>query len=420
MPGLEATAIYERTPVIQNSPPAPTAQAASIAEYFDESFNPYKYTNLKQSYIMQEDALFQEYEKAYKTNPFAHLLVESTVNTIIGDGFHFEGSGAKKLEKLIEVDDTDTKLVELLRETIKKGNGMMDFGGRSSGGVVATRLLDISYITCQINVDITSKDYGIRTYQQGGNILKPDKIFHMMFYPVTGEAYGRSILRSNLIFLQALYDCGGDTFAALKRTAYAPVVAKLDLDMYRTAADKLVVMNNFIDKLKNIESATNNFVIDKRNDLTLLGTGASGARLMPTEQMIAPWMSVVLLNFGFPLGIFMQQGANKAIVQEQIKFSRGMFNFLRSSFKRQVEKNIIAKVTNNCELVWNKAPLYDEETREEMKLFLTAFEDGLISKEYIQDHFDITDTGTTFFQPPTPIGGNKPSADTTSNKTNGA
>jgi hypothetical protein len=208
-----------------------------------------------------------------------------------------------------------------------------------------------------------------------------------------------------------MMDVGGDIMAALKRVAYAPIIAQLDLDSLATDAEKETYMKAFSDKLKNIQSSTNNFTVDKKHVLSLLGQGAAGARLLPTVDLIEPILSVILINFGIPLGMFIQTGANKSIIAEQRAAMQRFYEDLRNRIKYYVETKMIPYITGrDTKLIWNKAPITSPEVQDAMKVHILAFQNGLLSAEYIKDQWDITDTGTTYALPPakvkpsTPIG----------------
>jgi hypothetical protein len=244
--------------------------------------------------------------------------------------------------------------------------------------------------------------------------LKPDFLIHMMVREEVGIPYGISLLRSNIVFLTALMDVGGDIMAALKRVAYAPIVASLDLDAYSDDTEKEKAMDAFALKLKNIQSSTNNFTIDNKHKLELLGQGGAGARLLPTNDMIEPILSVVLLNFGVPLGMFLQTGANKSIIDEQRAAMQRFYEQLRNKIKFYVETRMIPYITGrNTILVWNKPSITNLDVQNAFKVHITAFEKGLLSAEYIKEHWDIDDKGSTFANPNKPANANPDKPPTT-------
>ena len=379
--------------------PHTTEVASSIARLWNDTFDPYNRTRFRELYLYDELSFYQDYNESYRTNPFTFMLVESVVTNILGDGYHFEGPGANVIEQFFWEDNTRTKLEMVLRDTVTLGNGIMDFRFKSQR-IVETRPIGASNILISIDTNKNSSTYGQRKYYQVKNEpLDEDYIFHLMLKPHTESAYGMSLIRPNIIFLQGLLDSGGDVLAAIKRIGYAPIVAKLDLDGYRTEAEKRAALQAFTDDLKKTESSDQNFAIDRRHDINLLGAGSAGARLLPINDLIEPWIAVCLRNFGFPIGIFLQQGANKAIVDAQREDVRVVFQSFKAKFKYEVERHVLPRITNReVELIWDKAPPYTAETQASMKIFLLAYQLGLISKEYILDNFDIEDTGKSFYE----------------------
>ena len=367
--------------------------ASSVTRFFGETFNPYSFSTFRDLYKFSEPSLYSTYQESYKQNPFTTMVVEYIINECFANDYHFEGPGAKVVEKFFLVDGTRGKLEITWRETIKKGNGFMDFG-KKRGMAMRTRVLS----TDDIQIEFDEKT-GERIYKQGILTLKPELIVHMMLREEVGNPYGISLLRSNILFLTALMDVGGDSMAALKRIAYAPMVAGLDLSNM-TENEKKRYLAEWKERLKNMESAGQNFAIDKRHELTLLGQGGSGAKLLPINDLIEPIVSVVLMNFGIPIGIYLQTGANKAIIDEQRKAMDRFYEELRGRFKNYVETKIVPQITGReTRLVFNRAPLSTEQTRNELITLIQGYQSGLLSREYILDYMDIEDSGKTLVLP---------------------
>lgn len=376
------------------------AGAHSNTRFWDSEFSPYYYTRFRGLNDYTEPSFYSDYEESYRTNPFTNMFIEYVVTNTLGNGYHFEGPGANVCERFWEADQTEEKLEMQFRNACIFGNGLMDYTTKGvRGRLVKTRVLNTYEVVIDVERDITKSDYGERTYWQGANKLRGTHVNHLLFRELTGQPYGMSILRPNIVFLQALLDAGGDVFSAIKRTAYAPIVVKLDLDGFRTAEEKKDAMDKFEEKMKKQNSAVTNLILDKRHDANLLGVGSAGARLLPTNQLIEPWIAVVLRNLGMPIGIFLQQGANKAIVQAQREDVRGFFNLIKRRVKNQVDRQLLPRITERrAWLVWDKPPPNTPETQEEMKTIAMMFQLGLISREYFLDVFDIEDEGTTFYE----------------------
>ena len=393
-------------------------QATSITTFRGETFNPYAFSTFRNLYTYSEPSFYKDYDNSTKTNPFSSMVLEYLMREVFSAGFHFEGPGAKPTEDFFVLDNTRNKIEIAFREALKKGNGFMDVTVKGKK-LVRTRVLDPQYIN--IEFDLKTGD---RKYTQQGTglgqgpmvILKPDLLIHMMLREEVGVPYGISLFRSNIVFLTALMDVGGDIMAALKRVAYAPIIANLDLDSYADDAEKEKAMDAFATKLKNVQSSTNNFTIDKKHKLELLGQGGAGARLLPTNDMIEPILSVVLLNFGVPLGMFLQTGANKSIIDEQRAAMQRFYEELRNKIKYYVETRMIPYVTGrNTILVWNKPSITNLDVQNAFKIHITAFEKGLLSAEYIKEHWDIDDKGSTFANPNKPANANPDKPPTTGN-----
>jgi len=368
-------------------------QASSITRFFGDTFNPYSYSTFRDLFAFSEPSFYKDYQETYTQNPFSHMVVEYLMNECFANDYHFEGPGAKVVEDFFTEDNTRYKIKMGWREAVKKGNGFMDVGSKR-GTAERTRVLS----TDDIQVEFDQKT-GEKVYKQGSIQLKSEYIIHLTILDEVGNPYGISLLRSNLLFLTALMDVGGDIMSALKRIAYAPIVARLDFDGV-SDTDRKTVMDLWKGRLKEMESATQNFVMDKKHELTLLGQGAAGAKLLPTNDMIEPILSVVLMNFGIPIGIFLQTGANKAIIDEQRKAMQRFYEDLRTKIKFYVETRIIPHITGReTKLVFNRPPLSTEQTQAEFQTLIAAYQGGVLSREYILEHMDIEDKGKTFFTP---------------------
>jgi len=375
-------------PSNNKSGPEYDVQGASIARFFGSTFNPYSYSTFRDLYKFSEPSFYNDYEETYKQNPFTHMVTHYLLNEIMANGYHFEGPGAKVVEDFFNLDGTREKLNMVLLDAIKKGNGFLDITAKRSKLARTTPILPDNI---QIMID---EKTGERTYKQGSVNLNSKFLLHMMVKEETGNPYGISAYRANLLFLTALMDVGGDIMSALKRIAYSPIVANLDLDNITDQDEKKRIMAEWREWLKNTESATQNFAIDKKHSLTLLGQGGgAGARLLPTNDLIEPILSVVLINFGVPLGMFLQTGANKSIIAEQRSAMQRFYEEQRKRFRGYIELKLIPFITTRkTTLVFNKPPLSDDTVQKAFELHLEAVKTGVISSEWVRDQWDIDDT----------------------------
>lgn len=389
--------LLSKTPQTKNTDGLDLAdvKASSVTRFFGDTFSPYSYSTFRDLYLYDEPSFYRDYEESWKQNPFTHIFVEYMMNMCFSDGIRFEGPGAKKCADFFWADNTLEKIKMSWREAVKKGNGFMDKGVKT-GRAVRTRNLPTEDI--QVELD----DNGLRTYKQGSKNLKAEHIIHFTVKDEVGNPYGVSPVRASYLFLTALMDVGGDVMAALKRVAYAPMIAKLDLSSFQES-EKTAYLAAWKEQLANMESATQNFAMDNRHDLTLLGQGAAGAKLLPTNDLIEPIVAIVLMNFGIPLGMYLQTGANKAIIDEQKKAMERFYEDMRNRIKYQIDTKLIPFITTrNTQVFFNKPPLSAEETSREFQSLLMGYTTGVISREYILDTMNIEDSGTTFYEPTGP------------------
>ena len=370
-------------------------------------FSPYDFETRYALWEQWEDALFQDYERLHKENPFAYLASEYLLNEVFGNGFHFEGPGAQDAEDFFYTDDTRSKLLISTRQAIILGNGYLDLGlGTVTGKLKSTEVIDAS--TIRLNYDPLGTGKVLYTQiplysKRLAPLNKPillnsARLLHQRIKVLPNSPYGMSLFRPNLWFLRGLEDICGDIPAAMKRIAYAPLVAKLDFSDIPTSAERDTMRANFEAVLHKVISASTNFVIDKKHDLDLAGSGGgAGARLLPVVQLIEPLIAVVLFNFGIPLGMLLQSGANRSILREQSEGVQRFIGHIRQSIKRDIELRVIPSITSSkANLVWDEG--FSDWIRRSIAL-TRLYEWGIVSREFLVNKLDIEDDGKTFFDP---------------------
>ncbi len=368
------------------------------------TFDPYDREILRKLHKYDEPQLYTLYKKEWLTNPFVSLLTEFILNEVFGDGFHFEGEGAEDVETFFKQDKTRKKLKASVREAVLYGNGFlsMDIEGDE---LRRTKTIPASTIS------ITMDENGDRNYTQTlqsrdkNAILITDTfrvnaefLTHFMIKELSDVPYGISLLRPNMHFLRALNDVGIDIPAAIKRAAYSPIVAELDLEAFQDDAAKKAAVEEYTKKLNQIVSATTNYAIDARHRLRLLSEGGAGAQQLRVTQLIEPILAVVLLNMGMPIGFFMQAASNRAVLREQREGIQRFISEIKFDIALEVEQEIIPRITDKeTVLVWTVA--FSDWVRKARTLS-TMYQLGILSREYVLDSLDIIDEGEQFIMEP--------------------
>ncbi len=372
----------------------------------DEPFDIYKnMVDRHKFWYYDEPTFYEDYRKLWLFNPWAHMVLEHLLTEMFGDGFHIEGPGKTAVREFFQEDDTYQKLINAHRQAIMLGNGFLDLK-TTRRKLKSTEVLDAESI--RIDWDTRGKlvyeqvvDYiRRRPYKvdRAKNKLNPKNLAHFTLKTYPNSPYGVSLFRANLYFLKALDETGGDIPAAIKRSAYSPIVVGLDLDELDDAAKETTAVK-YAEKMHKVQSAVTNYVIDKKHEMYMLGSKGGGggqALKLPIFKLIDPLVAVVLINFGMPLGLFLQTGANKAILREQKQAAKRMIDNLREPITRYLEKTLFPLITpRKAEVHWND----DLDTNiRKRKMMLLEFQLKLISREYYQHHAAIEDTGTTFFE----------------------
>jgi len=369
-------------------------------------FDPYDFTTRRAYWRYEEYEFYEDYKKMYFQNPWAHMLVTYLKNEIFGDGYHFEGDAdaVAAVEEFWEEDNTDEKIQQSYLQGIVLGNGFLNLKTKRRGKqLVATELLDGEYV--RITNERSKLEYWVDAAwllnQTKSMKLREKNIAHFYVRMWPSTPYGMSIMRPNLHLLSSFEDMSGDIPAAIKRIAFAPMVAKLNMDNYENEAEKEAAAEAIANMLHKKQSAIQNYVIDKEHELGIIGTvggaGGAGAQLLNVTNLIEPLIAVALINFGMPLGYFLQTGANKAIIREQRLGVRKFLKDARISIERNINHKIIPKITDgDCHIIFDDS--IDDNVRLR-KIMMLEYQLKVISKEYYHDLANIRDDGTEFFEP---------------------
>lgn len=407
--GAEATATYNRIHGIETVEAGvemkiPTYSGSRIAFAATDlvpDYDPYDYAKWSTNYNKQEPVLYKEYRRMWLDNPYTYLLVEYLLNEVFGNDYHFSGPGAEEVEEFFENDNTKTKLKIAFRQAILIGNGFIDMN--SPGGKLdRTSVIDGESV--RIHLDGGKRKYSqIATFflsdrKQANRKLRAKNLVHFMVKQYPSNPYGISLLRPNMRLLHALNDIASDIPAVVKRAGYAPIVAALNLEGLPDDAEKESVVKDFANKLQKNYSATSNYTIDQKHELSLLGQGAAGARMLPVREFVEILLAVCLLNFGMPLGNFLQSASNRSILMEQREIIGRFIEELRSIFSWHVNNEIVPKITDKrAKIRFHRA---QESWLLEGSAMMNMYQLGLVSKEYVLDRMNIEDDGSTFFELP--------------------
>lgn len=385
---------------------------ASVMGYHNGlEFNPYDHTLARQLQTSTEYQLYPLFGRCYNTNPYAYSFINYLYTHILGEGWRLEGPGSRSANRFMKRDNTMNKLNSgVLFTSCKYGNGMMD--DKVVGGKLKwTRPINplCIYVTNNPNPKnyedtVLYYEHSIPTYDMTtglfmnynvgatGKALDRKHFTHFKLYDAPFNALAPSPLRSTQFFLTALADANGDVSMAIKRAAYAPHLAKLDLDGVSTQEEKQRIIANFNNKLKEAESAGMNITIDKRHEFGYVGTmgGGGGALSLPVNDLLSPMMSICMFVFGVPLGLIQQTGANKSIIEKQIEDVSVMIRNIRRRFADIVESNILSKITSqDVEVVWNRPAISSLEYEREANMIFGLVDREIITKDTARAYFDI-------------------------------
>jgi hypothetical protein len=375
----------------------------NLSRTWGDYFSVYDTERFRRMWELAESELYGEYTKIVLTNPMGNFVLKGLDDAIFGPGYHFEGDEAavKKLKAFWRENKMTNKLEKVVLHTATYGNGYF-FIDEGEGG--QPDFLDLHGASVFFREDGTMYQE-VKQQELGKTIeLNPNKIIHFKFFDLGNTYYGMSLFRPNLPFVWGIFDATGDILQAIKRAAYAPVVAYLDLDSIPSKTEKDNAIKDFGDMLHSVVSASTNYVVDKKHELNMLSAGGgqgSGLNL-PVNDLLSPILSILLLNFNISSAVF---GNTKGIDPElQDLFTRRGIHRLKGKLKETIDNDIIPLIVGDADvqIVWD---LSDSEMRFNIRMLLDAYTAGVVSREFVLDEMNWVDDGKVFNPQPGKLGG---------------
>lgn len=325
-------------------------------------FSPYNTTANYAYKGMTEDQLFATYLELWDNDPLARFATEFLLHMIFSVGYHFEGAGADAINQFWSEHEMHRKIVGATRDKIRLGNGYL-IPGKTTGDNPINTFLWVDGASIKIEKD----DKGAVKYTQPANENAADTpilgVAHYKGLETQTSLYGRSYYRAVLPYMQAIHDICMDIPIAIKRIAYAALVMMADLTDYVTEEEKVSALEVARKDLQRVQSAGANFAIDNKNRIEIVGQGASTAKLLPTNQLVEPLITEILLNFYIPLGMYLQTGSNKALLQQQRQMSDEAVKEIRAEIMMETDGKVLPGITNDpVRMVFNE-PLADLERK---------------------------------------------------------
>lgn len=373
---------------------------ASYTDFFGENFDPY-YTSMFRNLLGSTNrSFFPEYFRSYNNNTYTSFACDYLYSQLIDFGWTVEGPGAKKIKRFFETDKTYDKInytMHPIGGCTLYGMGMMDLKKRGDK-LISTRPLNplriggnYDYNTGEIRYSY-SDDVSLRgtisTDKYG--YLNPNNIFTNSLIYDPFEPFPITPLRSTLLLFTILYDMNGDIAEAVKRVAYAPFIIYVNTDGVEESLKDTFVseMSTMIDDTL---SASTNLCLDDRHRAGTAGSlgGGGSAQLLPVNDLMVPLLSISLSRFCIPLGLIIQDGANKAIMDKQMEATQKQLLAYRDRQKNNIESLFPSITGKDAELVW-KVPLPSTAEMTNLRTnYLELLEKGVVDVSYVQDKLNL-------------------------------
>lgn len=372
---------------------------ASYTSFMGEDFNPYYETMFRSLLDSSNRSFFPQYYLSYRNNTYTSFACDYLYGQIMGYGWHVEGPGARKVKRFFSADNTYDKINYTLSPVggaTTYGVGILDLKTRGNQ-LIGTRPLNPLQIGGFFDPSL-----GETRYFYSGDVaykgefltesvyLNKENLFINSLHYDPYEPFPTPPLRSSLLFFTILYDMNGDIAEAVKRVAYAPFIIYVNTD----GVDESMKDNFITEMSKTIDnalSASTNLCLDDRHKAGTAGSlgGGGSAQLLPVDTLMVPMMSISFTQFSIPLGLIMQQGANKSLMDKQMESCQKQIIVRQERFANTVEA-LLQKITSqDVSFEWNVPTPSNSEMANLRKHYLELLEAGIVDANYIRNKLDI-------------------------------
>lgn len=372
--------------------------SASHITFHGKSFDVYDATLFRSLAERSNREYFPDFFKSYHNNTYTSFACDYLYNQILDGGWRVEGAGSQEVRNLFALDDTYEKINYTMGPVggaSTYGIGLMDLttvGGR----VVRTRPLNPLRIGGRYDTNRGEIVYhetkggwfGYITKNSGE--LNKDNLFINTLHYDPYEPFPIAPLRSSILLFTMLYDMNGDIAEAIKRVAYAPFVIYVNTDGV-DEDEKDAYMRQMSANISNVLSASTNLCLDDRHKAGTAGSlgGGGGAQLLPVDSLMVPILSIALTRFGIPLGLLVQGGANKSILDAQMESAQRQIVTRRNRFRERVD-SLLSRITNkDVSFEWQVPLASTSEMRDIRSHYLELLEAGVVDHGYVAEKLDV-------------------------------
>lgn len=373
-----------------------------------------------------ESGFWADREAEYHENPWYRIFVNYLTTMLTPD--EFSGAGAEACKKYFKEIDMDGKLqiTNLIRETCKYGTGLMykaRVGGKLRDMKTAyTRAFDISFSPYKENSDYTVlqslfNDNGekviditwIRVYDEGTGLeyyfknwpqLTPeetrnDDLAMLRLEEDPNSPLGIAPGASCWNEIKGLKKMNKDILSGLNKLLASPILVTVDLDSVDDdqKSTELAKVNATFDDVE--WGKVQSIAMDARHKAGFIGlhpdsSSSPDSRMLQPLQIAEPVFAAVIMSYGMALGMVLQTGANKSLIDKQESLAEKQIEKMREAVNVFFKTQIAPYITKEpVDLKYNMKFKIDD--------LVTMFGTGAISREKFQDEAGITDDNNNFF-----------------------
>ena len=374
----------------------------SYIDFDGANFDPYHASMFRSLLDRSNRDHFPEFYRSYRNNTYTSYACNYLFHQILDNGWHVEGSGARRINSFFKMDDTYDKINYTLGPiggSSTYGIGMLDLK-KKGNRIVSTRPLNplriggmydakTGYPVYYYSDDSTLRG-GLGSKKDNTIYLDEDYLFINTLNYDPYDPFPIAPLRSSLLFFTILYDMNGDIAEAVKRTAYAPFIVYVNTDGVEEE-EKDTYVANMGDNINRMLSASTNLCLDDRHKAGSAGSlgGGAGAQLLPVDSLMVPILSISLTQFGIPLGLLLQQGANKSLIDKQMEDAQRSVLAYRDRFQNKVESLFPHISSRDADFEWNAPIPSSGEMANLRSHYIELLQNDVIDQGFIRDKLDI-------------------------------
>jgi len=293
---------------------------------------------------------FATCEGLYKKFGFITAVIDKYIDFVVGPGFYVEcdDEDAKKIiEDFIQDVNLDVLLRAWLKESLVKGNGFMEIGGKKDESPKGMKVLDSKYMYIKRNdkgVVDKYKQYvgGFKKFESDKVIsFEPYEIGHIGINKIGDCPYGIGIISPALTMINNLLQNESDSHTLIKRKANNPYDVKMGGvfggKLYKPRQSDVDAFGKKLEWLHN----KHEWVHDGLTEIKALDFGNIGEKF---ESMLNHDVQMLFYAFQIPPTIMGMEGVPEGLAKVQMDGFERRISSIQAEAEKVLENDIFKRV----------------------------------------------------------------------------